>query len=110
MFVAVYEFEIKEGTETSFREAWLEVTKAIYEHCGSFGSRLHTSDKRNILVGYAQWPDRETWEKDRPVIDEKYHRARKQMLDCLVQSKTVYELEVSDDYLRANLSRSPNQD
>lgn len=110
MFVAVYEFEIKEGTETSFREAWLEVTKAIYEHCGSFGSRLHTSDKPNILVGYAQWPDRETWEKDRPVIDEKYHRARKQMLDCLVQSKTVYELEVSDDYLRANLSRSPNQD
>ena len=110
MFVAVYEFEIKEGTETSFREAWLEVTKAIYEHCGSFGSRLHTSDKRNILVGYAQWPDRETWQKDRHVIDEKYHRARKQMLDCLVQSKTVYELEVSDDYLRANLSRSPNQD
>ena len=110
MFVAVYEFEIKEGAETSFREAWLEVTKAIYEHCGSFGSRLPTSDKPNILVGYAQWPDRETWEKDRPVIDEKYHRARKQMLDCLVQSKTVYELEVSDDYLRANLSRSPNQD
>ena len=110
MFVAVYEFEIKEGAETSFREAWLEVTKAIYEHCGSFGSRLHISDKPNILVGYAQWPDRETWEKDRPVIDEKYHRARKQMLDCLVQSKTVYELEVSDDYLRANLSRSPNQD
>ena len=32
------------------------------------------------------------------------------MLDCLVQSKTVYELEVSDDYLRANQSRSPNQD
>jgi len=29
MFVAVYEFEIKEGAETSFREAWLEVTKAI---------------------------------------------------------------------------------
>lgn len=110
MFVAVYEFQIKEGAETSFREAWLEVTKAIYEHCGSFGSRLHTSDKPNILVGYAQWPDRETWQKDRPVIDEKYHRARKQMLDCLVQSKTVYELEVSDDYLRANLSRSPNQD
>ena len=110
MFVAVYEFEIKEGAETSFREAWLEVTKAIYEHCGSFGSRLHTSDKPNILVGYAQWPDRETWEKDRPVIDEKYHRARKQMLDCLVQSKTVYELEVSDDYLRANQSLSPKQD
>lgn len=26
MFVAVYEFEIKEGAETSFREAWLAVT------------------------------------------------------------------------------------
>lgn len=104
MFIAVYEFEIKEGTEATFREAWLEVTKAIYQHCGSFGSRLHTSDKNNILVGYAQWPNRAQWEKDHALTDALYLQARGEMRNCLVQSKTVYELEVSDDYLQTTLA------
>jgi heme-degrading monooxygenase HmoA len=63
MFIAVYEFEVKEGSEAVFRESWLEVTKAIYQRCGSFGSRLHQSDVPNVFVGYAQWPSREQWEK-----------------------------------------------
>ena len=101
MFVAVYEFEIKEGTEASFREAWLEVTRGIYQHCGSLGSRLHTSDKPNVLVGYAQWPSREQWEKDHEIADDKFQQARNEMRRCLVQSRTVYKLEVSDDYLQS---------
>ncbi|EGR3135964.1 antibiotic biosynthesis monooxygenase [Vibrio parahaemolyticus] len=100
MFIAIYEFEIKDGMEASFREAWLEVTKVIYQKCGSFGSRLHTSDKPNILVGYAQWPSREQWEKDHNLTDELYKKAREEMRNCLVQSRTVYKLEVSDDYLQ----------
>ncbi|MEI8632694.1 antibiotic biosynthesis monooxygenase [Vibrio sp. PP-XX7] len=102
MFIAVYEFEIKHGAEAEFREAWLEVTKAIYKYCGSFGSRLHTSDNPNVLVGYAQWPSREQWEQDHELTDEQYLFFRQKMRDCLVQSKTVYELEVSDDYLRSS--------
>ncbi|MBO9495756.1 antibiotic biosynthesis monooxygenase [Thalassotalea sp. G20_0] len=102
MFIAVYEFEIKEGTETEFRKAWLEVTKAVYQNCGSFGSRLHTSDNPNILVGYAQWPDRQQWEKDHELTDALYLQARQRMKYCLVQLKTVYQLEVSDDYLQAS--------
>ncbi len=105
MFIAVYEFEIKQGTEASFREAWLEVTKAIYQHCGSFGSRLHTSEQPNILVGYAQWPNREQWEKDNELTDALYQKARTEMRNCLVQSKTVYKLEVRDDYLQSSLAK-----
>lgn len=104
MFIAVYEFEIKEGTETSFRAAWLEVTKAIYKSCGSFGSRLHTSDKSNVLVGYAQWPSREQWEQISDLDDESYQRARKEMRNCLVKSKTVYELDVCEDYLQTSVA------
>ncbi|MBZ2167441.1 antibiotic biosynthesis monooxygenase family protein [Marinobacter sp. F4216] len=104
MFIVVYEFEIKDGTEASFREAWLGVTKAIYEHCGSLGSRLHTSDRPNILVGYAQWPNREQWEKDHQLADERYQKARNEMRSCLVRSTTVYKLEVSDDYLQPDLA------
>lgn len=104
MFIVVYEFEIKDGTEASFREAWLEVTKAIYGNCGSLGSRLHTSDRPNTLVGYAQWPNREQWEKDHQFADERYQKSRKEMRSCLVRSTTVYKLEVSDDYLQPNLA------
>ncbi len=100
MFIAVYEFEIKEGTEAEFRQAWLEVTKAIYQYCGSFGSRLHHSDRANILVGYAQWPSREQWEKEHDITNEGYLAFRQKMRDCLIQSKTVYKLGVCDDYLQ----------
>jgi quinol monooxygenase YgiN len=106
MFIAVYEFEIKDGKEQEFRESWLEVTKAIYQYCGSFGSRLHLSDKPNILVGYAQWPSREQWEKDSELTDPDYQKVWQQMRDCLVQYKTVYKLEVSDDYLQTQLAQA----
>ncbi|MGO2235230.1 MAG: hypothetical protein ACTH5B_14255, partial [Marinomonas sp.] len=66
--------------------------------------RLHTSDKPNILVGYAQWPSREQWEKITDLTDELYQSARNEMRRCLVQSKTVYELEVCDDYLQTSVA------
>lgn len=100
MFIVVYEFEIKDGSEITFREAWREVTKGIYQCCGSFGSRLHVSDKPNILVGYAQWPSREQWEKNNELTDKYYQQARERMRACLIQSRTVYKLQVSDDYLQ----------
>lgn len=103
MFIAVYEFEIKEGTEALFRQAWLGVTQALYQHGGSLGSRLHTSSTPNLLVGYAQWPSREQWEKDKDLNDPNYTNARRDMHNCLLQSKTVYQLEVCDDYLQSAL-------
>jgi quinol monooxygenase YgiN len=106
MFIAVYEFEIKDGKQAEFREAWLEVTKVIYKYCGSFGSRLHISENPNVLVGYAQWPSRELWEKDHDIADKQYQYFRQKMRDCLVKSKTVYELEVSDDYLQASSTQA----
>lgn len=99
MFIAVYEFEVKEGSEAVFRESWLEVTKAIFQRCGSFGSRLHQSDVPNVFVGYAQWPSREQWEKDHVISDGLYKVSRQKMHDCLLRSKTAYKLEVCDDYL-----------
>jgi quinol monooxygenase YgiN len=106
MFIAVYEFKIKDGTEHEFRESWLEVTKAIYKNCGSFGSRLHTTEHPNILVGYAQWPSREQWEKDHQLTDQLYLVSREKMRNCLVDSKTVYKLDVTDDYLQASQAQA----
>ncbi|WP_371378225.1 antibiotic biosynthesis monooxygenase [Thalassotalea aquiviva] len=100
MFIAIYEFEIKPGSELKFRQAWLSLTKLIYQQCGSLGSRLHYSDKSHVMVGYAQWPSEAQWAKDHNVSDRLFELARQQMGECLVQSKVVYQLEVSDDYLQ----------
>lgn len=101
MFIAVYEFEIKPGAERAFRAAWLDVTKSIYRYCGSFGSRLHTSEQPHILLGYAQWPSKVQWEKEHHLTDPLYLEARETMQKYLIRSRTVYKLEVCDDYLHA---------
>ena len=60
MFVAVYGWWVKPGKEEQFREGWRRGTAAIVKKYGSFGSRLHReADGR--FIGYAQWPDEESW-------------------------------------------------
>ena len=61
MFIALYEFKIKPNKEKQFRAAWLKLTEGIYKNCGSFGSRLHSTQDKNIYIGYAQWPDKKNW-------------------------------------------------
>ncbi len=66
MFVALYRWKLREGTEEMFREGWLRRTLEIYRNCGSLGSRLHRAED-GTWVAYAQWPDRQTWEAARQV-------------------------------------------
>lgn len=101
MFIAIYEFDVKDGMEQEFVAAWLEVTKGIYQHYGSYGSRLQ-KDKSGKYVGYAQWPDEETWARNW-TSDTILNRAGKTMWSCLNSSKTVYEAEVVSDYLQPGL-------
>jgi hypothetical protein len=102
MFIAVYEFEIRDGMEEEFRSYWLKATRGIYQECGSYGSRLHKSQKQNIFVGYAQWPSKKQW----GMFELKKHinvEALSRMMNCLISSKTVYEMEVTDDYLHSDV-------
>jgi len=98
MFIAIYEFDVKDDKEDKFIEAWREVTEVIYKNYGSYGSRLQ-KDKSGKYVGYAQWPDQETWARDRS-SDTALQRARDTMWSCLNSSKTVYAAEVISDYLQ----------
>jgi len=103
MFIAVYEFEIKDGKDDEFRTSWLKLTQGIYRECGSLGSRLHTTEKQNVFIAYAQWPDKKTWQENVGVHSQEYLKAKMDMQTCLVSSKTLYELEVLDDYLQQNV-------
>ncbi|MDF2158415.1 antibiotic biosynthesis monooxygenase [Algoriphagus sp. CAU 1675] len=98
MFIAVYSFKVKPGEEDTFIEAWKALTELIYKHKGSRGSRLHLSSK-NTYIGYAKWPDRETWQslKTLPIEAEVL---RKKLGESCEEITTVYEMEVVEDLLK----------
>lgn len=106
MFIAIYEFDVKAGLEAEFRSYWSKTTEGICRECGSLGSRLHSTDKPNIFVAYAQWPSKEHWQNSR-LADEEYLSYRTSMRECLNSSRTVYELEVVEDHLRLKRYQEP---
>lgn len=70
-FAVIYRWRLHVGMEDQFRRAWEAVTLGIKAERGGLGSRLHLADD-GTWVAYAQWPDRETWERSRELgpLDE----------------------------------------
>lgn len=62
MFAVVYRWKLIPGREAAFEEGWRAGTQAIAREFGGWGSRLHRGED-GCVYAYAQWPDRETWEK-----------------------------------------------
>lgn len=60
-FVALYRWRVDPAAEQDFVVAWTRLTELIREHRGGRGSRLHRGAD-GLFYGYAQWPDRATWE------------------------------------------------
>ena len=56
MIAIVYRWRVTDGMEEQFVDGWSRVTRAIREHCGSHGSRLHRAEDGTWLA-YARWPD-----------------------------------------------------
>src|SRR5262245_44810797 len=103
MFVAVYWWRIKPGKEEQFRQAWRRRTELISAKYGSVGSRLHR-DRDGRFVGYAQWPDYETWQRAfaaKMVYDDAETRAR--FVDAIAEApadgKPVFTMDITDDLL-----------
>jgi hypothetical protein len=61
LFIAIYRWRLKPGTEASFAAAWAERTRTVVMHDGGLGSRLHRAEDGRF-VAYAQWPSRAAWE------------------------------------------------
>lgn len=99
MFVALYEFVVRDGQEQQFRDNWTLLTEGLYQHAGSLGSRLHRcADGR--YMAYAQWPDRERWATARSQpLPQIYQQAREAMRAALLSAATVEQLEVVVDGL-----------
>lgn len=54
MMAVIIAFDVIEGQESLFEQAWIDTTEAIYQHMGSLGSRLHR-DENGRYIAYAQW-------------------------------------------------------
>jgi len=100
MFVALYEFQIKEGMNAQFEKNWAIFTDSIYRCRGSKGSRLHTTKTKNTYIAYAQWPDEKTYFSDgEEFYNEGELIARQLMRDSVLESKVLHLMDVSDDRL-----------
>lgn len=96
MKVFFYRWKIKPGKEKQFEENWAAVTAAIFEQCGSYGSRLHLAENGEY-VGYAQWPNSKTRETCR--LDSRSSQARVLMREAVEYSYPDEQFVVKNDLL-----------
>ncbi len=100
MFIAIYRFKVMPGCEEKFFHSWRELTRLLIEYEGGLGSRLHKSAEENVYIAYAQWPNRDMWEKQpKTNLPDSAAEIRDQMRECCEEISTVHELEVLDDLL-----------
>ncbi len=99
MFCVLYKFTVKPGRDDQFRQHWLDVTKHLYQHAGSLGSRLHRASTGEY-IGYAQWSSRPEWNQQRDRSDAELQAHRQAMRECCAEIEVLYELDVTDDWLQ----------
>lgn len=104
MFIAIYRFKVKKNNEEIFIEAWEDLTKLIYRHEGSLGSRLHKSDS-NEFIAYAQWPDRATWKNSGDRLPPEADIVWKNMREACEEVENIYELDSISDLLKTDTYR-----
>lgn len=99
MYIVIYEFQVLQGEDQRFREAWEALTAWFYTHAGSLGSRLHAPEG-NTYLAYAQWPNRETLETARDLLTPKARGWSETMRACCSAIEVRYQGAVLTDLLK----------
>ena len=95
MFVVLYRWRIKPGTEDRFATAWAEATRNLLAG-GSLGSRLHAGND-GYWYGYAQWPDAQA--RASAFASDAQHDAGLRMRECIAESLPEIVLTPVSDFL-----------
>ena len=103
MFVVIYSFKIKKGRDQDFISSWQGLTKLIYKHEGSLGSRLHKKSELEYIA-YAQWPDKNTWKNSGDSLPKEADQFRQLMRASCESIDTLYELDSVKDLLKDKVS------
>lgn len=105
MIGVLIEFDVLEGEEQAFIDAWERTTEIIYQQFGSLGSRLH-KEASGLYVAYAQWPNKEQYQAEH-IWSETDAAVRAEMRNTLVagKPKSVRVLGVVSDLLKSDVAR-----
>jgi hypothetical protein len=97
MFIVIYRWKLKEGSDSEFKEAWRRATQAIYAERGSLGSQLMRATD-GTYYAVARWPNRDQWlRRSKPgPADPQASRVMGELAEI---SYPPVELEVTDDLL-----------
>jgi hypothetical protein len=99
MFSVIYSFDVKPDSIEPFINAWKKMTVMLYTREGSLGSRLHkVSDTQ--YIAYAQWPDRETWAKEKTNLPKSANEYQRIMSESCNSIKTEYAMELVEDLMK----------
>jgi quinol monooxygenase YgiN len=96
-FAVLYRWRLRAGMEQQFLQQWSSSTERIMKEEGGLGSRLHQAED-GTWVGYAQWPDRATWEHARS-LSSTDPAGRQRFLDAIEESFPPVLLTPVADYL-----------
>jgi hypothetical protein len=96
MFVVLYRWRIKPGTEDRFAMAWSEATRRLLAR-GSLGSRLHAGSD-GYWYGYAQWPDAQA--RASAFASDAQHDVGLRMRECIAESLPEIVLTPVSDFLQ----------
>ena len=99
MFCVIYAFTVRAGCEDQFRQSWLAVTRWLYQHAGSLGSRLHRASTGEYIA-YAQWFSHAQWEQQTERSDAELRLHRRAMRAACTEIAVLYELDMTDDWLQ----------
>ena len=96
MFSVIYSFEVKPDCIEPFIAAWKKMPVLLYTREGSLGSRLHKVNETKY-VAYAQWPDRESWAKEKTNLPKSANEYNRVMSESCLDIKTEYAMEMVED-------------
>jgi Antibiotic biosynthesis monooxygenase len=99
MIAILYRWKLKEDKIDQFIAAWSEITLALREDHGGLGSRLHLGED-GFFYGYAQWNSLRA--REIAFANFASNKARKLMLEAIVESFPEVILEVKKDLLLPN--------
>lgn len=98
MHIVIYKFEVLQGREPQFKEAWAKLTQAFLNHAMSLGSRLH-KDENGDFIAYAQWPNEETFLKSKEKLPGYTKGIVSQMETSCASIAILHKMNVEMDLL-----------
>lgn len=97
MYVAIYRWKLKPGSEDAFTKHWEAGTWLFRFEQKTLGSRLHRADDGTYFA-YAQWPSRESYHAKRALSGTHKENLAK-MKECVEEAFPVILGDVSCDRL-----------